>query len=777
MISLSITSKIMTRRHRKNDALSSSKQLVTPLIKRRFTRVAFGVALSCTAGLSIAQSNQGKLETVVVSATRTEKSVIDVPSTVSVIDEKQIQREIANSISDLVRYEPGVSVAGGGRFGLSGFAIRGISGDRVLTLVDNTPTADEFSFGPFLSSRRDFVDLDALKSVEIVRGPSSSAFGSNAIGGVVNFITKNPADYLEGRSFAGSAKVGSASVDSSSNATFLGAFGNETLSAMVVGTLRDYSETDTYFDDADVTGRTRRSQNPQDGENTNVFAKVVYQASDNQTLSLTAESFDSEAETDIQTAAGSFSRGVLTNSQLGLDQRNRQRVSLDYRLALQTPLLDSLSVLLYSQESDAEQLTLTERVSPSSGIQDRSRTSFYEQQNQGARIQLNSAFELGNASHVISYGLDYDLSDTRTRRDGVTTNRINGSAAREFSNFPTRDFPISEYTSQGFFLQDDISLLGGRLSIIPAVRYDRFKLDPTADAIYLSGNTGSPTPQGYEESEVSAKLGVLFDITEIWSVFGQYAEGFRAPPLDAVNTGFTNFAGGYTTLPNPDLRPEKGESIEFGVRRTTDFVSLNIVAYQNDYEDFIEGLATRGFNFATGLLEFQARNLPEATIEGFEFKLLADLRALTPSLEGVEARVAYAYANGENRETNQPLNSINPQQLVIGLGYSGSNDRWGIEGVVTIAERKSAADIDASSLQSEGAPLVEPFETPGYGTLDLIGYYNVTEQLRVNWGVFNATDKQYSRWGEEFVQNPQTTNFDRLTEAGRNYSVSVKYSF
>lgn len=165
-----------------------------------------------------------------MSATRTEKLVSDVANTVSVIDADQIEREIANGIDDLIRYEPGVSVSGGGRFGLNSFSIRGVGGDRVLMLVDSTPTADEFSFGPFLSSRRDFVDIGALKSVEVVRGPGSSVYGSNAIGGVVNFITKNPIDYLGDKAFAGSAKLGFSSVDQSTNTTVTAAFGNQTWS-------------------------------------------------------------------------------------------------------------------------------------------------------------------------------------------------------------------------------------------------------------------------------------------------------------------------------------------------------------------------------------------------------------------------------------------------------------------------------------------------------------------------------------------------------------------
>ena len=83
------------------------------------------------------------------------------------------------------------------RFGLSGFNIRGIEGDRVQILIDGIRTPDEFaSGGPFLDSRRDYVDIDLIESVEILKGAGSSLYGSDAIGGVVSFNTRRPSSYV-----------------------------------------------------------------------------------------------------------------------------------------------------------------------------------------------------------------------------------------------------------------------------------------------------------------------------------------------------------------------------------------------------------------------------------------------------------------------------------------------------------------------------------------------------------------------------------------------------
>ena len=108
---------------------------------------------------------------IAVVGTRTERAIDKVDATISIIDREDIEQRPFRDVQDLVRYEPGVSVGGtGSRFSLDGFTIRGIGGNRVLTLVDGTRIPEEFSFGPFKSARRDFVDVDTIERVEIARG-------------------------------------------------------------------------------------------------------------------------------------------------------------------------------------------------------------------------------------------------------------------------------------------------------------------------------------------------------------------------------------------------------------------------------------------------------------------------------------------------------------------------------------------------------------------------------------------------------------------------------
>ena len=134
---------------------------------------------------------------VQVTATRTERAIVDVAASVDVIDRERLDQTLARDIKDLVRYEPGVSVTSSvGRFGLGGFRIRGLDGNRVRIQTDGIAVSDAFLIGSYANANRNFVDLDTLKQVEIVRGPASALYGSDALGGVVAFVTRDPVDYL-----------------------------------------------------------------------------------------------------------------------------------------------------------------------------------------------------------------------------------------------------------------------------------------------------------------------------------------------------------------------------------------------------------------------------------------------------------------------------------------------------------------------------------------------------------------------------------------------------
>ena len=158
---------------------------------------AFVASSVCAEEAADGANRFDELARITVSATLAERAQKDVASEVSVIHPAQIDARQVTDIGALVRYEPGVSVsADGSRFGRAGFSVRGLDGNRVRIELDGVAVPDTFAIGSFSNAGRDVVDVDVLKRVEILRGAASSLYGSDALAGVVSFVTKDPASKL-----------------------------------------------------------------------------------------------------------------------------------------------------------------------------------------------------------------------------------------------------------------------------------------------------------------------------------------------------------------------------------------------------------------------------------------------------------------------------------------------------------------------------------------------------------------------------------------------------
>ena len=739
--------------------------------RRAACSLAVGTALVLAATTALAEETDEDgarpAEILTVVATRTERRVREVAATVSVKTDEQLEEELARDIADLVRFEPGVSVSGtGSRFGLSGVSIRGIGGNRVLTLIDGVRVPEEFSFGPFLGARRDYVDIDSLRHAEIARGPVSALWGSDALGGVVALTTKDPRDRLaEEDTFAAAFKGGYSSADDSTVATLDLAGERGALAGMVLYTRRASHETDNAGG-AGGLGPARERPDPQDGRVDNLAAKVVFAPSEAHRVTVGLDSYSSEIATDIRSDYGIVVYGATVNRRGADDARTRTRGSLHYRYLGDLAVADSLDLTLYRQNGLTEQRTDEDRISPRRAPQTRYRDSRYEQRISGLALQLGKRFATGHLRHTLTWGVDHFVTRNAGLRDGATFD-ANGGPVREFPPLPTRDFPRTDVTMSALFVQDEIALLDGALLLSPGLRYDRFDADAEADAIYLSGNPGALAPVDYSDAEVSAKVGAVYHVTDRVSAYAGYSEGFRAPPYDDVNVGFSNFIAGYKTLPAPDLESERSRGVEVGVRFAGEGGEFHWTLFRNDYENFIEALvfapsfrASRGIDPADGLATFQSVNRESVRIQGSELSAAARLG------RGVSARLAIAYADGEDRGADAPLSATPPLSAVLGLGYDAPDGRWGGDVIWSLAQGKDAADVAATDLRPP---------TAGYGVVDLLAHLDVGTRTCLNFGLFNLTDKAYVRWADTVAIVADATG--RFTQPGINGSVTLRVEF
>jgi hemoglobin/transferrin/lactoferrin receptor protein len=708
--------------------------------------------------------------------------VRETPGAVSVISEADIQEQLMQDIGDLVKFEPGVYVEGDLlRLGLNGFNIRGIGGNRVLTRVDGVAAGESFVFGP-LAAPAYALDLEVLKSVEILRSAGSALYGSDALGGVVSLLTKDPDDYLsavDGRFFL-DGNAGYASRSEEQSESLSAALGNERWAGSVFAVRRDGGELDNQGERS-TEDPTRTAPNPQDSATRNGLAKLRYAPNASLSFKLTGEAYRSRTATELFTGRSFTNMGgnlppgstftINVADSDALDRQRRDRFSLEGHSERSGLLSDRLRARIDYQDNETDQTTVESRITTLGGgvlgpvnvtrVSRRGVLTF-EQRGLGGELEFEKGWIGGRATHLFTYGGAYHrdrFDQVRDRRDR-SLDTGNPDVYPGPLVFPTKYFPRSDVDEGGVFVQDQVALAGGRVALVPGVRFDRYALRPEkGDPAYLAGNAGIAPPVDKTSSIVSPRFGVVGALTPHLALSGQYARGFRAPSFDAVNNGFTNLASGYTTLPNPDLEPETSRNLEIGLRGHWTRGRFSLAAFRNRYSDFIENV-TVGVNPQTGLIEFQNQNVGAARIEGIE---LAGEAALG---RGWNLRAAAASIEGDNATTGQPLNSVAPRSLALGVRYAETQGRWGgeLSGVRTAS--KGAGDVDSTT--------VRQFIPPASTVVDLTGFWRITPRLSLNAGVFNLLDETYWSWGDVLGRAATSTVLDRYTRPGRNVSVALR---
>ncbi|WP_433769256.1 TonB-dependent receptor [Pseudomonas putida] len=732
------------------------------------------------------------LQQVTISATRNEQDVNSVPSTVTVHTREELDRNNVNTIKDLVRYEPGVSVGGAGtRGGISGYNIRGIDGNRVLTQIDGVEVPNGFFNGPYAKTQRNYVDPEIIKRVEILRGPASVLYGSNAIGGAVSYFTLDPNDIIKpGQDVGARLKTGYSSADESwlKSATVAGRA--DQFDGLLHYSQRDGHETESYGSN-NSTGLTRTAANPEDVRATNVLAKLGWNYQDDARLGLVYEKYKDDRDTDQKSAyGGPFNAGAPTipasvlpggmyQWRTGNDTITRERFGLEHSFALDSLLVDNVKWSLNHQIAKTDQST-DEFYFPITRQVLRTRDTVYEEKQWVFDAQLDKGFSIADTEHLLTYGTTLKQQKVTGSRSGNGTCLAVGRGCTAIGAISTADvlkkssdFPDPTINTYSVYAQDQISW--NNWTFLPGLRYDYTELKPDITQEFL--NTVSADGRGTVSDEnktwhkVSPKFGLTYAFNDNYTWYGQYAEGFRTPTAKALYGRFDNTAAGYRVEPNPNLEPEKSQGYETGLRGNFEQGSFDVAVFYNKYRDFInEDAVTPGYDEPT----FQSANIKHATIKGAEIKGRLNLDAFGAP-QGLYTQGSVAYAYGRNNDNGEPINSVNPLTGVFGLGYD--QDNYGGLLSWTLVKRKDRVD-DSNFKSPDGVS--SQFKTPGFGVLDMSAYYKVTDDVTVSGGIYNLTDKKYWLWddvrgydsvGEASVTQP--ANLDRLTQPGRNFAVNL----
>jgi hemoglobin/transferrin/lactoferrin receptor protein len=723
--------------------------------------ITIGVPLSAqtppptpaTPGAST-QAVPTQLDAVTTAATRTRRPIDDVPATVSIITSEDIDRENMQDVRDLVRNEPGVTVSNNPfRAGFQNFLIRGIGGNRVLLMVDGMRLPDfpgtNIGAGTYT---REQPDLEDIRRVEIIRGPASALYGSDALGGVVAYFTKDPGEYMiDGKNVYGSVKGAYSGANQQFAETFTGAVRSENLEFLGIYTRRDGHE---FY-----PAQSSLAPNPTSWWNNDFLAKLVLRPTDVDTIRITGGYTQGVQSTQIVSGIGIFpSLFARVYDEWGQDYTQTYRISGEWVHNAPIGFVDRLSFLAYFNSVNTQADTYQLRGTVTGVVPSNARSSqfYYNQNVSGAELQLNTSTKLFDVSNVFTYGLSFAYTTTTRPRNrwqitlatGTNTQVVGGET------FPNKNFPDTDTVQAGVYVQDEITALDGRLSVMPAVRVDYYKLTPNADRDFWNstGVSLNVIPAATNYWSASPKLGVIYRFSDIYSAYFQYANGFRAPPYDNANFGFTNAASFYQILPNANLKPETGNSFEIGYRgKYRDGSSWQLTGFYNLYNNFIETVTV---NQVGPITQFQYVNLTNVTIWG------------------VEARGEYrfapdwavagwtAFAQGYDTTTGLPVDSVSPWATQARIRY-GFEQGFVAQLIGTMVAKHTQVSNPTY------------FQTPAYFNLEATVGYTLGDHFKINAGAFNITNAKYWNSADVIGIAANNTQLDLYAQPGRYFGVNV----
>jgi hemoglobin/transferrin/lactoferrin receptor protein len=724
----------------------------------RLVRAALPVLLA--AGSLPPAAGAQELEIVTVIGKRAEP-LQDAAAAVSVITAAELEAALAFDLQDALRHEPGVSVPRDPqRFGTGGPIVRGLGGNRVLVETDGVPVAESFTVGSFSNTGRQFADLAIVDRIELLRGPASALYGSDAIAGVVAITTLDPSDLLEDGDRALRTRAGYAGDDDSAFAGFTGAARAGSFEALLAYAHRDGHE-------LEHEGGGPPS-NPRDYDSDALLARMVHGFL-GQPLRLTVEWNRQEDFTDVDSLELSGGRFANTILMQGDDDFESLRILLDQRFAV-AGQADQGLWRAYWQESEVRQLTREERraAPPATPPLAIDREFHYRERVAGMEVVIARDLATADGTHRLVGGLEFAETRVTERRDGLQTNLLTGATTSTIlgESLPVRDFPVSTIQEVGVYVQDEWRPGDGRWSLIPALRADWYRLEPSVDAMYAEDNPDTP-PVGIDQGSLAPKLGIGWRLRDDLALFLQYAHGFRSPPFDDVNIGLDLPQFNVRAIPNPDLEPERSDSLELGLRFSGAAVTGTISVYGSRYRDFIESRVNIGVDPDTGTTLFQSQNIASAEIYGAEAALDLGLGEWTPALANWTGRIAFAWTEGEDTVRDVPLNSIDPPRGLLGLRYETPSGKLGVGLDLTLVAAKH--DVNETA-----APLFKP---DGYTVADLRLQWRWSERFTLDVGLFNLTDRAYYEWSTVRGRAPSDPLLPLYREPGRNAAITLSATF
>ncbi len=667
------------------------------------------------------------LDAVVVTASRFDEPLADAPNTVSIITSEEIIEKGFRTLPESFAETPGVL----GQKTANGHGspfIRGFTGFRNLLMVDGIRLNNSvFREGP--NQYWNTVDAFSLERIELVKGQGSVLWGSDAIGGTVNALTKSAdvSGHADGELFAGASTHYRWS---SAEASHSGRVEAEIGEGRRYGLFLGY--TARHFGDVRAAGVGRQPATGYD--EWALDAKFDYFFSPDVKLTL---AYQQVQQDDIQRAHKTIHGISWRGTTIGSERRR---------------VLDQHRRLAYGQleANNLDGIIDRAKISLSWHNQEEERTRVrgdgrrdvqgFDVDTLGAWTQFESDTPIGVLTYGASYYRDWvdSFSNKYTPRGSLASRGIQGPVGDD-----------ATYDLFGLFVEDRIDVTDS-LDVLVGGRFTHAATDIGSVEDPATGSKIS-IDEDWNDFSASGKMlyrPAAFDGVEI---YGGVAQGFRAPNLSDLSR-LDSARSSEIETPAPGLEPEQFLNYEIGLRLTGEKIRGGLAYYYTDIDDMIVRAPTG--RVIDGEFEVTKRNAGDGFVQGIELDGEIDIAprwTVFGALTWMEGE-ADTFPTSSPKTKREPISRIMPVTGVLGLRWDATDNVW-LEVVGRAAERADNLNTrDRSDTQR-----IPPEGTPGYVTLGLRGGWAVNEQLILNAAVENVTDEEYRIHGSG--QNEPGVNF------------------
>lgn len=697
------------------------------------------VALALYAG-TVSAEDVLQTETVHVTASRVEQELMDVPMSVSVITSKDIEKSGAKTVGDLLSDIPGVEIKNDGGQGIDRVKIRGEDAFRTLVMIDGQKVAEHKS----MSGAPILIDPSMIERIEVIKGPASVLYGSDAIGGAINIITKKGGT----RAVQGEVSAGMDTSASGKNVS-AGIYGNiNGWEYRLNAATENYDRLETPIGEVPYTEFDSRSAS----------LYLAYNINENMKVGGTIDYYKLDFMSGTQEAG-------YDEFFVDVPKWNRTKGALFFEMNNVNDYLARLRLDVFHQQSNKDmhnRVYMTDMYDMGSGMSIPASTkmdNFADNKLKQTGFSVQSDWMLGE--HYLIAGYEFSYDDLEAVSDADTTVSMMGApfgSKVSTSAWDANQQQHSVYASMESPVTDTFKINYG-------ARYTWVSSEATHDESgvrsgAMAGRPGAPaTPYTEHDRNDSSDGHAVFNLGAVWSptnnmsLRASWAQGYRFPIIQEMYVDSN--MGGETTYANPDLKPETSDNFEVGMRWNHKVFTLDSALFYSKADDYIDTLT-----IADGVNQYA--NVSEATTYGLETSFSLNV------FENFEPYTTFTLMRRKFEQNGiSTYDSGTPEMTArYGVRWNGVVEGLNLRADAFAISRSDSVQKNFNYDPTDADSKKDSFHLGGATTFNLTAgvSFGKDSAHSIDVGLYNITDKLY-----------QTS--DAIYEAGRYFTVKWNSKF